>query len=229
MSSKLIARERAGAAQPMPWVEVGSPVSSAGQTVQYAPDAGRPPADEAALIKRFDARLAALEAQAERRAQEAREAGRREGETAGRNAAQAELQPVFQKLAAAIQNAADLRPKLRAQAEGDLVKLAISIARRIVNRELATDPDAIAGLVRVGLEKIRVQELIRIRMHPDHLPAIRSALAKLGADQVELAADPVLERGGVTFETSRGILDASVETQFREIDRGLTDRLGAGQ
>jgi flagellar assembly protein FliH len=42
---------------------------------------------------------------------------------------------------------------------------------------------------------------------------------------VELAADKTLARGAVVFETNRGNLDASVETQLREIEQGLTDRL----
>jgi flagellar assembly protein FliH len=209
----------------MPWMEVGAPVPPAAQTVQY----NLPPetnAVEETLSRQFEARLSALDAQAERRAQEARMAGRREGEAQGRAAALAELQPLFQKLATAIQTASELRAGLRTQAEGDLVRLALAIARRIVNRELSADPDAITGLVRVALEKVRLQEVMRVRMHPDHIEPIRAALAKIGGAKVELAADPVLERGGITFETTQGLLDLSTDTQFREIERGLTDRLG---
>jgi flagellar assembly protein FliH len=224
MSSRLVSRETNAAFQPMPWHDVSTPVPPSRQSVQYNTPVESNPVEEA-LTRQFEARFAALEAQAERRAQEAREAGRREGEAVGRNAARAELQPEFDRLAGAVRSASELRATLRAHAEADLVKLAIAIARRIVNRELSADPDAIAGLVRIALEKVRLQEVIRVRTHPDHLDAIRRAFSATGAVQVELAGDPVLERGGVQFETSRGLLDVSTETQFREIERGLTDRL----
>ena len=40
-----------------------------------------------------------------------------------------------------------------------------------------------------------------------------------------LVADPALKPGELFFETSQGTLDASVETQLREIERGLIDKL----
>ena len=40
---------------------------------------------------------------------------------------------------------------------------------------------------------------------------------------LEIAADASLSAGSAVFETARGELDASIGTQLREIDRGLTD------
>jgi flagellar assembly protein FliH len=40
---------------------------------------------------------------------------------------------------------------------------------------------------------------------------------------IELVPDASLERGAAIFETTRGNLDASIETQLREIERGFTD------
>jgi flagellar assembly protein FliH len=42
---------------------------------------------------------------------------------------------------------------------------------------------------------------------------------------VEVIADPSAEPGAVIFETDRGNLDASLESQLKEIERGLADRL----
>ena len=42
---------------------------------------------------------------------------------------------------------------------------------------------------------------------------------------VEVVPDAARELGSVVFETERGSLDASVDTQLEEIERGLTDRL----
>jgi flagellar assembly protein FliH len=42
---------------------------------------------------------------------------------------------------------------------------------------------------------------------------------------VEVIADASREPGAVVFETERGNLDASVDAQLREIERGLADCL----
>jgi flagellar assembly protein FliH len=172
-----------------------------------------------------EAKLAALEAEKERLLSEARAAGQREGEAAGRLAAEKEVQPVLQRLAASIQQVSELPSQLRAQAEADLVRLAVAIAQRILQRELNVDPEVIMGLVRVGLEKVRMQEVTRVRVSPDHQTAVREFLVRAGAAHIEVGADPALEPGGMIFETNRGKLDVSIGTQLREIERGLTDRL----
>jgi len=227
MASKVISGDVAGGVRPMPWHIVGGTQPLARHSVQYSmPDAccdQRP--DGGAELAERRAKMAIAEAEKDRLAIAARETCRREGEAAGRKAALAEVQPVLQRLAASIQQASELPSKLRAQSEADLVQLAVAIAQRILQRELNVDPAVIAGLVRVGLEKVRMQDMMRVRVCPDHLEAIKECLARSGAAHVEVIADPAQERGGVIFETSRGKLDVSIGTQLREIERGLTDRL----
>ena len=131
---------------------------------------------------------------------------------------------MLQKLAAAIHETAELRGRLREQAESDLVRLAIAIARKILGREITADPEVIAGVVKASLEKLRGQEILRIRLHPDYKTKVVENLSRFGAARAEVLGDPGCERGTVIFETTRGNLDASVDTQLREIERGLTDR-----
>lgn len=202
----------------MPWLITGQPASH--PQLHSAPAARPNPAGPRDSSEDLHSKIARLEQDVN----QARASARAEGEAAARQQAQAELQPVLQKLAASIHESAELRSRLRTQAESDLVKLAIAIARKIVGREINTDPEAIAGLVRVCLEKLRVQEVLRVRLHPDYKSKVAESLARLGATQVEVMADPAADRGAVVFETTRGNLDASVETQLREIERGLTDR-----
>ena len=42
---------------------------------------------------------------------------------------------------------------------------------------------------------------------------------------MEVVADSSREPGAIIFETARGNLDASVDAQLQEIERGLVDRL----
>jgi flagellar assembly protein FliH len=171
-------------------------------------------------------RLEQLQQQYEERSREARASGLREGEAAGRKSAAAELQPVINRLARAIDEIGSLRAKLRAEAEADLIQLALAIARRVLRRELAIDPEALHGLVLGALEKLSGQEVSRVRVHPGHVALVAECLRQNRASaKVEVIADPSRDLGSVIFETPRGNLDASVDSQLQEIERGLADRL----
>jgi flagellar assembly protein FliH len=158
--------------------------------------------------------------------QEAHHRGFTEGKAVGRQQAGAELQSVLDQLGRSLASLASLRSRIRGDAEGDLLKLAISIARRVLHRELTLDPESIEGLIRVALDKLQSRELCRVRVHPDQEQPIRKSLERFANSQkVELITDSSLQCGDVLFETAHGNLDASIESQLSEIERGLADRL----
>jgi flagellar assembly protein FliH len=108
--------------------------------------------------------------------------------------------------------------------EEDLVHLAIAVARRILHRELQVDPEALTGIVKAVVERVEAREVHRLLVAPFDLPFIQKRLAELGLpSRVELSADSSLVRGSVVLETARGRIDASVETQLSEIERGFAD------
>lgn len=183
---------------------------------------GRSAEEEASI----DTQMSALAAEAERKMAEAFERGRREGRIEGERAALAQLDPVILRLSRTIAEVAAAGAALRREAEEDVVKLSVAIARRILHRELSLDPEAILGLVKVALERIDANEVHRLRVHPDHAPRIAAELGSLSLVQkIDVVADSTLEAGAVLFETKRGTVDASLSTQLAEIERGLTDRI----
>jgi flagellar assembly protein FliH len=166
------------------------------------------------------------EHQLEQRIREAHAAGRREGEAAGHASAAAEYRAAIERLAQTIQELGGLRARFRREAEMDLVQLALAIARRVLRRELAVDPDALHGLVIAALEKLQGQEVSRVRVHPSQAGVVAACLQKTAAGAgMEVVADPSREPGAVVFETAQGNLDASVDAQLGEIARGLADRM----
>ncbi len=169
-------------------------------------------------------RIHELERLVEKSSQEALQKGLRQGEAEGRKQALAQLDGELQRLARAVTEMAGLRHAIRREAEEELVRLALAIARRILHRELTVDPEALTGLVKAALGKIEMRDTHRVRTHPEHVAAVKRSLAQMGAPQkIEVIADTALEKGSAIFETGRGSLDASVETQLVEIQRGLVD------
>ena len=211
MSSRLLSSDDPRQIAPILWPSVATAPK---------PDAPREGAAEPVVD------VAELERACQARVVEARSAGLREGETAGRSRAAAEIQPLLARMAQSIDELAGLRPRLRREAEADVVKLAIAIARRVIRRELAVDPDALQGLVLAALEKLQMQEIKSVRVHASQVAAISVLLRdRPGGAAIEVTADPSADPGAAVFETSRGNLDASVESQLCEIERGLADTL----
>jgi len=189
--------------------------------------ASRPgkPLDELSQLR---ARLAEFKSVAEQQTRQGYEAGSRAGEAAARQSLDAEVRAMVEKLAATIAEVAATRAETIRRAEADTVRLAIEIARRILHREVSVDTSALEGLIKAALEKLQSQEVYRVRVHPDQESIVRSCLEQGGrSPSVEVVGDVLQSKGGAVFEISRGLLDASVDTQLSEIERGLTDQLEA--
>jgi flagellar assembly protein FliH len=217
MSSKILRGGTANAAPAMVWRRVG------GAAPSPAPDA--PAAWEASPdISALRRRITELEADLARREAQAREAGLREGRSAAEKRLTQPLEEALGRVAAQLAELASLRARLRREAEGDLVRLAVEIARRILRRELAADPEAILGVVKAALDRVDSREVLRVRASAADAETIRAHVARRNLpDRIEIIADAGLERGALLVETARGVADASVETQLQEIERGLTD------
>jgi flagellar assembly protein FliH len=173
-----------------------------------------------------ETRVSEIQQEAEGRVRAAYNQGLAAGEAAAQQRSQQKLEPVLAGLNSMIAELAALRQRVRAEAEDDAVKLALAVARRVIYRELATDPEAILGLIKAAFGKLNARETLRLRVSPSDAAVVQEHRARLQIPPaLEIASDGSLLPGSAIFETSRGELDASVDTQLAEIDRGLTDVL----
>ena len=211
MSSRILPPDTAAAARPVAWRRMHEAAES---------QAEAPAAPDPAQV------LAQVRAECEQKIREAHAAGLREGEARARSASAAEMEAMLNRMAVAVAEISGLRARLRREAEEDLIRLAMAIARRVLHRELAIDPEAMRGLIVAALEKLQAQEITRVRVHATHAPLLRECVERIaGPRPPEVIADASCERGALVLETERGNLDVSVGSQLQEIERGLTDRL----
>ena len=103
-----------------------------------------------------------------------------EGEAHAKLGPAAEMEAATRRMAESVRELAQLRPRLRRDAEADVVRLALAIARRILRREMSVDPAAMQALAQVALQKLGRQEISRVFTHPHQAPAIKSALEAAG-------------------------------------------------
>jgi flagellar assembly protein FliH len=179
------------------------------------PDSGHP----------LQIRVAELEQEMTKRVREAHQTGYGEGEAAGKAQGEDEVRAALERLTQSIAGIDEYRSRLYRQTEVDAVRLSVAIARRVLRRELTVDPSAIEGLVSAALQRLQSQETCRVKMHPDYIPSLSAAIERMGMTaKIEVVADPAQEPGAAVFEMPRGNLDASIDSQLREIERGLVDR-----
>jgi flagellar assembly protein FliH len=186
------------------------------------PEAGTSGEPEAAAL-REKLRQTENEAAAEQR--RAFEAGRQQGQ----REAQAELQPVIERLNASIAEIVAMRPDLRRRAERDVVQLALMIARRVLHRELSVDQEALTAIARLAFERLARSESYRVIVHPRFAAAVTSAVPPNHAARVHIEPDPECAPGTLIIHSAEGAIDASVDAQVEEISRGLADRLVTGE
>ena len=149
-----------------------------------------------------------------------------EGENRLRAAQQQEIAELRERFSRSLAALGSLRSRLRKEAESDLVKLSIEIARRILHRQMTVDPGALEALVSTAVQRLNGLDCLRVRVSPAHAAATRLALARIGkAEQLEVVEDASLSPGDFQYDTARGSLDASIEVQLKEIERGFCDRL----
>jgi flagellar assembly protein FliH len=163
--------------------------------------------------------------EAEREARVHYERGFQAGQAEGKQTAERAQEPLLQSMAQAVASLATMKAQIRKQAELELLKLALAVARRVVHRELTLDPDATLALLQVGLDRINHTELHSVRVHPDFSARIQERLSQKGVPMVQVGVDAEMRPGDIVFETARGSLDATLESQFLEIERGFADRL----
>jgi flagellar assembly protein FliH len=220
MSCRLV-RDPHAPVRPIEWRQTGEPAGGPApeQPRKLYLEAGGPPSGGTGDAGR--PRVMGVR-EAEQKIAEAYQRGQRDGEEAAVRRLGGQVQAKIEQLGRSIEQLALHRGKIQREAEPELVRLSLAIARRILRRELSVDPEALLGIVKAGLERIESAEIHRVRVHPEHASTLATLLDG-AARRVEIAADPGLPVGAVIFETSRGSLDSGLDTQLKEIERGFAD------
>lgn len=107
----------------------------------------------------------------------------------------------------------------------DILELSIEIAKKIIKKELTSDPQVLIETIIDVLKTVSKNEpKINIRVSPQYAQFIKDSLPTVayqyGIDaKINIIADPSLEGGGCVFQTNNGIVDASIDTQIEIIKK----------
>lgn len=176
--------------------------------------------DEIELMLR-QARVKAAEIE-----KEAYEKGFSEGERAGRETGEKMVEAVLKQYTQTLEGLKGMRHNLLTGSEREVVRLSLEVAKKVVKREVCVDEELILALVKVALSRLADQSLMTVRVNPKDCQSILHFRVSPGHrdswhDGIKLVEDPLITRGGCLIETDSGVIDARVEEQFREIEKGF--------
>lgn len=184
-------------------------------------------ADEAAaffevrnLIRAWEERAAQLDQAAEAERERRCQKGYEEGLAAGRL-------EYTEKIMETVFRSVDYIEGL----ETTLVKVVGEALRRIMGE--MDDDERIVRLVRQALQAVRGEKRVLVRVAPRDEKAVRAELAALlgqasGGGFLEVLADPRLTPGECFLESELGVVEASLETQLRNLETALLNRVKDG-
>lgn len=109
----------------------------------------------------------------------------------------------------------------------DILEISVDIAKKIIKKELESDPQVIINTIVDVLKNISKSEpKITIKVKPQSVQFIKDTLPNItyqyGIEaKINILADPSIEEGGCIFQTNNGIVDASIDTQLEIIKKAL--------
>ncbi len=130
-------------------------------------------------------------------------------------------QPLRERMAESLVEISNLHTKIATRAERELVQLAIEIAKKIVHREVTVDREVALTLARVALARLHTRTMASVHLHPDDHAYLSAHPERLGNGSIEIIEDRSVTRGGCLVRTEMGDLNATIEQQFAEIERGF--------
>jgi flagellar assembly protein FliH len=144
----------------------------------------------------------------------------------GAQETRADVESIAESLVKSLEELAEFRSRLRERYERQLLELALGVARKVVQHEIAERPAIWLSMIRAAVRRAVDRERILIRVPPallgflnQALPELRTALGDV--KELELLEDPSLPAGGCVIETKFGDVDIGLDTQFEAVERAL--------
>ena len=115
---------------------------------------------------------------------------------------------------------------IQAEAEADLLNLAIDIAKRIVRREVIVDERFVVPIIHEAIALTNNRNDLIVKLNPqdrdivsDEIPALKAIFSDIG--RIKLLDDETVSRGGVKVVSREGDVDMQLEEQFAALERAL--------
>jgi len=120
---------------------------------------------------------------------------------------------------------ADLRrigERVAADVASNALEIAVLLARRILEDELKSNPEALRGLVRSAVRRLGDVHKVTVHLSPTDVEAVNGVageapLGGLGIAKIEVVADTNLTHGDCVVESDAAKVDGRLGTRLEEL------------
>jgi flagellar biosynthesis/type III secretory pathway protein FliH len=115
----------------------------------------------------------------------------------------------------------------RLEEAGDVVRLALEIAQRIVRNAAYRTDDAVVDQVGKAVEQLIAPTSLTVRINPRDASVLSEAMPALArrfgmSGHAEIIEDEMVDVGGCVVNCGRGAIDATIERQLERIVEALS-------
>jgi flagellar biosynthesis/type III secretory pathway protein FliH len=136
---------------------------------------------------------------------------------------------VSERIGSAAQFLRQAAERLAAEARSDALEVGFMVARRILEADLTTNVEHMVGLVRSAIRRLGESRHIKLNLCPEDARLIEETLKTDGAQtissvaaaQIEVIADPSLQRGDCMVTGDLGTVDGRINTRLEELRHAL--------
>jgi flagellar assembly protein FliH len=170
-------------------------------------------------------RAAAMQAEAEHSGFEA-------GVERGLAEARARVERALEAVASAERAMAEMHDRYVAEAEAAAVDLAFQIAEKVIAATVASDREAVLGVVSGALLRTTDRDHLVLEVNPGDFELVRDSASELaarlgGISRMEVVSERRVEPGGCVVRTEAGEIDARVSSQLERVRQLLAEARGA--
>ncbi|HLQ77526.1 MAG TPA: FliH/SctL family protein, partial [Terriglobia bacterium] len=106
--------------------------------------------------------------------------------------------------------------------EVETVRLSLEIAKKIIQREAAIDPDLVAALVAVAMKRLHGHHGTEVRVSNHDFARVCEAM-RVANSSIPVKEDPSLERGDFILDSVQTHLDGRISSQVEAVGRAILD------
>ncbi|MCF8009893.1 MAG: flagellar biosynthesis protein [Clostridiales bacterium] len=168
--------------------------------------------------------------QAEKKARQAEEKAYQQGYEKGYQdaveRAEKEAEQIRQQARQVLSQAEEERGHTLNEMEGEILKLGMNIAEKIVACQLSLDNDTILSITREAIDMLKVRDKLTIYINPEDSDVLHDNLYELhkmvpAGTSINILTDENITPGGCTAESGKGRVDASLDTRWCQVMKSL--------
>ncbi len=156
--------------------------------------------------------------------------GFEDGYVKGKHSGLEEMAGSINMMAQVIEELKMFHGQILAESQKEIARMALTVARKILNKEIMTDPATVVAVVKGALARVDFRKQYIVHVNPLDLEVIKNSAQEIRAmlescETLKFLASPQVAAGGCVVQTEGGMVDAQIDRQFTEVEQAVMQAL----